>query len=64
MVEQLGGKPMLKAFRKEMLPHLRRSAGKNMSAPISEAEYQYGIEQISRELPAFRQYLLTANLNN
>lgn len=53
---KLGGEAMVNLFMAEALPNLRLS--ETCMEPISESEYQQGLEAIEREAPAFARFLM------
>jgi hypothetical protein len=52
-VNELGGEPMKQTFLRDLGAYLKQK-----ERPMTEEEYQFGLEKIREELPAFKRYLL------
>ena len=59
LVKELGGEPMKQRFLREIGPYL-----KPKERPMTEEEYQFGLEKMREELPVFKQYLAQCRLEH
>jgi hypothetical protein len=54
-LKEVGGEQVTEAFLKDAGPFLKANS---VARPLSEEEYQFWLERMRPEIPAFRQYLL------
>ena len=61
MLETSCGPAAWEAFTRDMLPHLQFS--REAYRELTESEYQFAIQQVTKELPHFLKWLLDQQMN-